>query len=814
MTWKWRRIFSIAILVLVAAGILGVQVRIAGETQREVDKALEELKSGSQTELDRERARQEAIAKRIENRTKGDIAAAIAATIGLIVSLGGVAFAAIAFFESREKERQDRLAAAFSEALKRLVAEEPRERAVGAAGMIYFFAKDRADFHEQALAALIAAARNDQEVENVRDSLRLTIERGVRSIDNGQLRKVSWQKAQLHRIDLSGCDLSGLDLRNAALNDADLSGARLTGANLQKAQLNGANLARTKLAGALLMDADLAGASIAGANLPDTRIDGLKVHNLDVAGAKFGEAVSGWRDLPWEAARDWRRADFHPSIRGELDRKYGKAPPTLRVLMLVWEMPPKYVAGGTWTACYHLVRKLRQRGANVTVVAPWRREDIAGLPFGIEVPIVGLDIVPVADGSPDGGTAGPYGGTAGPYGGTAGPYGSGWSGPEGGGGWSSYAERYAGAAPGWSPYSSLSPAQYASPYGGTWEGAPYDGAVRIYGSYGSDPGTGGSTLYRLMGEFRRRLRHWIEDQHFDLIHAHDWVTFEAAQAAAKAGRRTGAKAEAIPWIAHFHSTEIERQVFMENPLAADIEREGASEAERIIAPGSFTAKVVHERYGVSEFKIAVIPNLLSEGAPPTFDMGRFEDKRVLFIGRLSEQKGVDLFIAAVDKARPLVEGRFEAEVVGSGLVDPNDWKPWIRRREAVPWDARGSAFRGASVVVVPSRYEPFGMVILEAMQHRVPVIYPERSGAAEVLQSGIKADPQDSEAVAGQIARLLNDLRTWEETVRDQSVEIEEYPDRGYEEQVISAWEVAVGMPKARALAAAAKSGAEPAEGG
>jgi glycosyltransferase involved in cell wall biosynthesis len=59
----------------------------------------------------------------------------------------------------------------------------------------------------------------------------------------------------------------------------------------------------------------------------------------------------------------------------------------------------------------------------------------------------------------------------------------------------------------------------------------------------------------------------------------------------------------------------------------------------------------------------------------------------------------------------------------------------------VGWDKRGEAFRGASAMVVPSRSEPFGMVILEAMQYRVPVIYPIYpidSGAAEVLENGIK----------------------------------------------------------------------------
>lgn len=61
-------------------------------------------------------------------------------------------------------------------------------------------------------------------------------------------------------------------------------------------------------------------------------------------------------------------------------------------MMLLWEIPPM-VAGGTWTACYHLVRKLHQRGAEVTVIVPWDETMILPHPFGIEIPIVALGIL-------------------------------------------------------------------------------------------------------------------------------------------------------------------------------------------------------------------------------------------------------------------------------------------------------------------------------------------------------------------------------------------------------------------------------------
>ncbi|MGZ8345708.1 MAG: glycosyltransferase [Allosphingosinicella sp.] len=790
-----RRLRLLLLVALAAIAVLAsLQVWSAFETRRVVEAAMKMPIGRDATDIERERLRQETIAKQIENKSKAllwtNLLGALVASLGLVLSIAGAVGTAFAYIESRERERtdrrdaqardrEDRLAAALNDTLTRLVSKEPRERKVGAAGLIYFFAPDRADFHLQAFAPLIAAASDKSEIEDVRRSLRLAIEQGIRSIDNAQLRTQSWKDVWLQQADLAGTDLSGLDFRDADLRDANLRGARLNGTDFTAAQLQGADLSKADLSGATLTYADLAGGSIAGALLAGTAVDGMKVLNLDVAGTRIGGDVTGWRDLPWEAARDWRLANFDPAIREELDRRYGEAAPDLHVLMLVWEMPPNYVAGGTWTACYHLVRKLRQRGANVTVVAPWRRDLIADTPFGVDVPIVGLDIVPPPD------QLSPYGAAAwSPYAGPVGsPYGApSWS-PYGGGAWSPYG----GTAPGFgSPYGSPAYGPYGgvpswSPYGGPPGWSPYPGAAADYGRHGLDPAMAGSSLYRLMGEFSRRLQRYLADQKVDLIHAHDWVTFDAA--------RTAAESTGAPWIAHFHSTETERQHERENVLTLRIEQMAVDNAARIIVPSQITTDVLVKEYHAKAERLAIVPNLLSERAPAAFNMGRFETKRVVYLGRLSRQKGADLFVAAVTKAREQVS--LQAEIVGSG-EEPVMWQYWINRRGAVPWEERSDAFRGASLVVVPSRFEPFGMVILEAMQHRVPVIYPEHSGAAEVLVSGVKADPFDSAGIAGHIVHLLGDLGAWEATVRGQADEIDAYPDRCYEDQVIAVWRAAV----------------------
>jgi glycosyltransferase involved in cell wall biosynthesis len=85
------------------------------------------------------------------------------------------------------------------------------------------------------------------------------------------------------------------------------------------------------------------------------------------------------------------------------------------------------------------------------------------------------------------------------------------------------------------------------------------------------------------------------------------------------------------------------------------------------------------------------------------------------------------------------------------------------------------------------------MVILEAMQHRVPVIYPAESGAAEVLQSGIQVPGASMQnTMANHVSKLISDLESWESTVREEAKEIDAYPTRGYEDLAIKVWSEAV----------------------
>lgn len=771
-----RKRWIALIVALVALLLIGVGLQIWGAvaTRQTVLRDISAPVGAATTDIEREKTRQEAIAERISNDSKAlmasNLATGLGAALGLLVTVSGGLLALYGYFDQRakeaqdrrlseekdrqdrrqseEKDRRDRLAKALSEALERLVAAEPRQRVVGAAGLSSFFSDDKEEFHLQAVAALVAAARSENEPAEVQQSVRLALEEAARTVKHDVLAKLSWQGVRLPGVDLRKRNLSGLDLRDAVLENARLEGARLDGANLTAAKLQGAQLVGATLLGCDLTYADFAGASWAKARLAGATIDGVKLLNLDLADADLKGLGAGWRSAPWDATRNWRQAQFDPEVWEQLLERYGAQAPDLKVLMLMWEAPP-YVAGGTWTACYHLCRKLKQRGVDVTVVVPWAREVIDPNPFGIDVPIVALGIMPPME----------------------------WG--------SAY-----GGAPSWSPYAPAQPAW--SPYGAPVTGyaaGPYGLGVYGGGSYGAYAGgLAGSILYRLIGEFRRRVERYVSDHRPDVIHAHDWVCFGAATAASAV---TGA-----PWIAHFHSIEADRQPGRQDKLTMGIERTAVTAADALITPSSHTRARLMAAYGKDAGRAQAIANLLSEERTSTADMGRFETRRVVFVGRLSAQKGLDRFGEVADKVR-LTASDVRFEVFGDGE------DRWLARRHglewrgAVDWSRRGEAYAGASAVVVPSRSEPFGMVILEAMQHRVPVIYPEQSGAAEVLKGGVKVDPADIDAMTAALRTLLGDLTVWEQMVRAEAGEIDAYPRRDYDDQLIGVWRTALEQSRA-----------------
>ena len=673
-----------------------------------------------------------------------DILTLLAPLLTAFVALLGGLVGLRNYLDTRRKERLDRSDAEFKSILENLFDQDARKRAVGAFALQSYLRSDEPGRQLQALSALQAAAHREMNASGYNDEL---VSRGLAfaalqaagNLSPDVLRQMSFRWVDLSRLDLTGAHLVDVDLRDAKLEDADLSRADLSGAKLNDASLRGAKLDGTILRGAVLTDANLSGAKLTRADLSGAVVYPEEVRDLDLDGANLSGADID-RGLRWEETLNWRTATLDEGLRRRLLDRYGPAPSGPTVLMLMWEIPP-LVAGGTWTASYHLVRSLRRLGANIVVVVPWSGDVIAAAaarPFDSEVDLVPLGIVP-----PEAPQSSPY------------------------------------ATPAWSPYGFAStPMPYASPY----SFSPYSASFSPYPS-GEQPELwqANSLTLRLTEQFRQRLLAFCGDAEFDLIHAHDWVTFPAAEAAAeKAG---------VPWVAHFHSTVADRQS-RQDPFAAAIERRAAREAYRVIVPSEETRRKVMTAAELGEEAIDVVPNPLSEEDVSLDEVGRFETRRVVFLGRLAEQKGPDLFVAL---ARAYAAGGLDAtfEIIGEGELRAELERSaggLVRVRRPLEWSQRGEAFRDASAVVVPSRHEPFGMVIAEAMLRRVPVLYPPTAGIADVIPPSVPLDPNDPEDGAAKLRDLLSDLGGWERIVVEQARAIRRFREARPEQRVQEVW--------------------------
>ncbi len=735
------------ILIVVLAGL---QTFATYKTTRNVNRIAAELGPLQNHQLDLEKSKQEVMDLKIKNESQGQFLSSLFASVGplvtTLVALVGTFVGLRNYLDTRKKDRVERAAGDLKDLLIHTADDNARLRIVGVVGLQHFFMPDKKEYHLQALSSLVAMARLERDSEVLRN-IKIAVEKAVRNLDLKTLSQVTWQGVSLKNVHFSRRNLTGLDFTDAVLEDADFSGCILNDCRFVNTRLNGACFNGAHLTGADLTYADLAGASLEHSNLKNAVLHQTRVLRMNIQGADLAGAVFDRATLPWPLINGWRDAFFDDGIMDELVSLHGPAPSGVRVLMLLWEIPP-FVAGGTWTAAYHLVRNLNKRGVRLTVVVPWAEESLLPNPFncGVDVVSLGIPLRFQEDASPYSRPFSPYGGThsggdmVSPYTTAGGVYGSSFS-----------------------PYS---------------PGQPPSRHTLVSDSAGLKKGAG---ILRLSEEFKRKFVAFCRNEEFDIIHAHDWVTFSAAQAAAELRQK--------PWAAHFHSTEYERRPGSMDTVLARLEQKGAERADRVVTPSRTTADVITGRYGIVPEKITVMPNPLSDEEISPATMGDFESAHVVFTGRITEQKRPDLFIRIAERLAILKPG-CKFRIFGNGELQDlfPRYSGLYDVRGPLAWEKRGEAFRNACAVLVTSRAEPFGMVILEAMQHHVPVLYPSAAGAAEVLSAGIPIDPEDTLAVADVMNNLLENWELWESVVEKQMEDVRTHTEKGYELLLTEAW--------------------------
>ncbi|MBI2580912.1 glycosyltransferase family 4 protein [Candidatus Woesearchaeota archaeon] len=371
----------------------------------------------------------------------------------------------------------------------------------------------------------------------------------------------------------------------------------------------------------------------------------------------------------------------------------------MKVLMFGWEFPPMNT-GGLGTACYGLTKGLSQNGVSITLVLPQAAADTGRFGF-LKIRNANISNVKVK------------------------------------------------------PVKSAMVA-YMSPSDYEQYMLKMKGRKSIYGQ----------NLFEEVERFARQAAIIAKEElgekgeGFDIIHAHDWMTYKAGMAA----KRVSGK----PLVVHVHATEFDRTGGLgANEYVYGIEKEGMEKADAVIAVSGYTRQKIMENYGIPESKIRVVHNAIDKDDIPwigSLDHGKSSGstKTVLYLGRITLQKGPDYFVAAAKKALE-ADPNIRFIIAGSGDMEPriiekaaelgighNVLFAGFLRDEEIH-----KAYRMADLYVMPSVSEPFGITPLEAVMNQTPVIISKQSGVKEVLKHCLQVDFWDIDQMANKMVAAL-----------------------------------------------------------
>jgi glycosyltransferase involved in cell wall biosynthesis len=274
------------------------------------------------------------------------------------------------------------------------------------------------------------------------------------------------------------------------------------------------------------------------------------------------------------------------------------------------------------------------------------------------------------------------------------------------------------------------------------------------------------TIRDIQMHYGRFVEAFAQNNEFDAIHAHDWLTMEAGIVAKEL---TGK-----PLIVHVHATEFDRSGGNPgNPIVHEIEYQGLIMADRIIAVSAITKQIIVDKYNIPADKIEVVYNAIDTYS---FDSSYEYDQRtyryleglkaegytvISAVTRLTIQKGLNNLVQAMAKAIEkydrlvlLLAGdgeqrdeliRLAAEL---GISDKVFFTGFVRGKQ---WR---DAYSVSDVFVLSSISEPFGLTALEAAHHDNALIITKQSGVGEVLNSIFRYDFWDTDRLADQLVGI------------------------------------------------------------
>lgn len=388
---------------------------------------------------------------------------------------------------------------------------------------------------------------------------------------------------------------------------------------------------------------------------------------------------------------------------------------TMKVLMFGWEFPP-FISGGLGTACYGIAKSLSEKSVNVVFVLPTKKSDSRTF-ISSNLTVLGADEIPLYN----------------------------------------YNEMVAKLTllgiplkEGISPYYTSPEFLSASRKADRLLSALPGGLLSFSGNYGKN----------LMAEviaFSIAAESLCLLENFDVIHVHDWLTMLAGVRAKEISKK--------PLVVHVHATEFDRSGENVNQVVYNIERYGLERADRIIAVSYYTKMIICEKYGIAPEKISVVHNAVSKHKQ--FERYHIQknisEKIVLFLGRITMQKGPDYFLEAANLVlQKIPDVRFV--MAGSGDMLPRMITRMAELRLTDRFHFTGflrgpdveRMYAQSDVYVMPSVSEPFGLTAFEALVYDVPVIISRQSGAREILSSAVTVDFWDIQKLAANIIAILD----------------------------------------------------------
>jgi glycogen(starch) synthase len=284
--------------------------------------------------------------------------------------------------------------------------------------------------------------------------------------------------------------------------------------------------------------------------------------------------------------------------------------------------------------------------------------------------------------------------------------------------------------------------------GGTGSGQKRSQAFNLDNLYGGD-------IINKVLQYADITANVAAKMNFDVIHAHDWMTMLAG---VKIKQNTGK-----PLVMHIHSLEVDRGGTESKGWVYELEKKGMEYADMLMPVSNFTANNINQYYGIPKEKMSVVHNG-STIVKPFKSTKPFKEKTVLFVGRLTRQKGPEKFL---DIASKVLEKDPDVRFIMAGtgdhfrsLLEKSSYKHIGNRFHMTGFlnqEQLGYLFSMSDVYCMPSVSEPFGLSAVEAAQFGVPCVISKQSGVAEVLKGALTFDHWDIHKAANQILNLLND---------------------------------------------------------